>query len=272
MVSNKWNWPLDSAEQIPRVVRCGALAPFAKCALGKRAADARRMVSSRLEISRTIALFPTVNLPGPPLCLESGALPIRLFYNTYASKLQLAGKFEQLNSGLGPVSFFVLDVALGVTVNGVEVFGGERATEFAGLTHEKAARRDDGAFRDKRTGGDDAAGADCGAVEDDAAHANQAAGFDRTAVQDDGVADGDVIAENERIGVAHYVEDGTILDIRARTDTHKVHVTAEYGAGPHAGMFTDDYVTDDHGLGIDVSSCGDLRHVTQVSANHESRK
>ena len=178
----------------------------------------------------------------------------------------------QLDSELSPVGFFVLDVALGVSVNGVEVFGGERAAEFAGLAHEKAARRDDGAFRDKRTGGDDAAGPDCCAVEDDAAHANQAAGFDRTAVQDNGVADGDVIAENERICVAHDVENGTILDIRARPDTHKVHVTAEYGAGPHAGMFTDDYVTDDHSLRIDVSSCGDLRHVTQVSANHESRK
>jgi hypothetical protein len=54
-------------------VRRGALA---------RDADARRIVSSLLENSRTFALFPAALLPVPPLCLELGALPIRPFYNT----------------------------------------------------------------------------------------------------------------------------------------------------------------------------------------------
>ncbi len=140
------------------------------------------------------------------------------------------------------------------------------------MAHEKAAGRDDGAFRDERTGGDDAAGADCCAVEDDAAHADQAAGFDGAAVQDDGVADGDVVAEDQGVRVAHDMEDGTVLDICARADAHEVDVTAQDGTGPYAGMFADDDVTDNHGLGVDVSGCGDLRRVTQVSANHEPRK
>jgi hypothetical protein len=91
-------------------------------------------------------------------------------------------------------------------------------------------------------------------------------------VQDDGVAHGDVVAEDQGICVAHYVKDGTVLDICARADAHEVDIAAKDGAGPHAGMFTDNDVADYHGLGIDVSSCGDLRRVTQVSANHEPRK
>jgi hypothetical protein len=168
---------------------------------------------------------------------------------------------EWLNSGIGLVAFFVLDVALGVAVDGFEVLGDQSAAEFAGLAHEEAARGDYGAFRDKCASGDDAACADFGTVQDDAAHADQAARFDGAAVQDDGVAYGDVVAENQRICVAHHVKDGTVLNISTRADAHEVHVAAKHGARPHAGMFADDDVTDDHGLRVNVSSYGDLRNV-----------
>ncbi len=175
---------------------------------------------------------------------------------------------ERLNSGLGLISLFVLDVALRVAVDGIEVFGRERAAQFAGLAHEQAAGGDDGAFRDQGTGGDNAAGPDSCAVEDDAAHADEAARFDGATVQDDGVAYGDVIAENERIRVAHDVEDGAVLDICVRADTHDVYIAAKDGAGPHAGMFPDDDIADDYGLRVDVGGCSDLRRVTLVRADH----
>jgi hypothetical protein len=47
-----------------------------------RDAVARRIVSSRLENAWMLILFPAAVPPGPPLCLELGALPIRPFYNT----------------------------------------------------------------------------------------------------------------------------------------------------------------------------------------------
>ena len=86
-------WRLESAEYIPRVLGLGALAPVAKCLLGKRDGDARRsagpsgvqpvrIVGSRLENSRMLCVFPAALLPGPPLCIELGALPITPFYNT----------------------------------------------------------------------------------------------------------------------------------------------------------------------------------------------
>jgi hypothetical protein len=87
-------------------------------------------------------------------------------------------------------------------------------------------------------------------------------------VQYDGVAYGYVIAENERIRVAHDVEHGAVLDICARTDTHDVHIAAKDGAGPHAGIVPDDDITDDYGLRVDVGGSSDSRRVTLVRADH----
>jgi len=84
---------LERAEEIHRGVRHGALARFAKYALGERdsgtcrsagpsGGQPARIVSLRLENARMLALFPVGNPPGLPLCLELGALPITPFYNT----------------------------------------------------------------------------------------------------------------------------------------------------------------------------------------------
>ena len=112
--------------------------------------------------------------------------------------------------------------------------------------------RDFGALEDQGAGGDDAAFADGHAVQDDRAHADQAAAGDVAAVQRDAVTDGDVVAEDQRIFVAHYVEDRAVLDIGAGADADVVHVAANDGAGPDAGVFADDYVADDDGGGVDV--------------------
>jgi hypothetical protein len=53
------------------------------------------------------------------------------------------------------VRFLVLDVALGVGVDGVLVGIGEGTAEFARVAHEEAAGRDFGAFRNECSGGDD---------------------------------------------------------------------------------------------------------------------
>ena len=68
----------------------------------------------------------------------------------------------------------------------------------------------------------------------------------------DFVADGDVVAENQRIFVAHDVEDRAVLNVGARADADVVHVAAHDGERPDAGVFADDYVADDDGGGIDV--------------------
>ena len=134
------------------------------------------------------------------------------------------------------------------------------------MAHEKAAGRDFGAFWDEGAGGDDGAGADFCAVEDDRAHADEAARFDGAAVEDDAVADGDVVAEDERVRIAHYVEDGAVLNICARADADEVDVAADDDAGPDAGVGGDGDVTDDDGLWIDVGGFGDARRAAAVGA------
>ena len=73
------------------------------------------------------------------------------------------------------------------------------------------------------------------------------------------MADGDVVAEDERVLVAHDVEDAAVLNVGARADADVVDVAANHGAGPDAGVFADDDVADDDGGGVNVGGGGDLR-------------
>jgi hypothetical protein len=86
-------------------------------------------------------------------------------------------------------------------------------------------------------------------------------------VQRDAVADGDIVAEEEGIFVAHYVEDAAVLNIGARADADVVDVAADDGAGPDAGVGADDDVANDDGGGVNVSGCGDLGPLAAVGAD-----
>ncbi len=121
------------------------------------------------------------------------------------------------------------------------------------MAYYQAAGGDFGSFQEERAGGYDAAGADAHAVQNDRHPSRcEAARFDGAAVQGDGVADGDVVAEDERVLVAHDVEDAAVLNVGAGADADVVDVAADYGAGPDAGVFADDYVADDDGGGVDI--------------------
>src|SRR5271156_905902 len=58
------------------------------------------------------------------------------------------------------IRLLVLDVALGVPVNGFEILGAERAPQLAGLAHEEAAGWNHSALGQKGPGGDNAPRAD----------------------------------------------------------------------------------------------------------------
>src|SRR6266849_9802952 len=68
--------------------------------------------------------------------------------------------------------------------------------------------------------------------------------------------------------VAHYVEDAAVLNVGAGADADVVHVAADYGAGPDAGVWADDYVADDYGGGVNIGGCGDLGALAAVGSNH----
>src|SRR5260370_42082622 len=136
--------------------------------------------------------------------------------------------------GFLAVDVLVFDVALGVGVDGGLVDRSQRALDLAGMAYYQAVGRDFGALEEQGAGGHDAAAADFYAVEDDGAHADEAAGLDGAAVQGDAVADGYVVAEEQRIFVAHDVEDAAVLDIVAAADPDLVHSAANDGARPDA--------------------------------------
>ena len=125
-----------------------------------------------------------------------------------------------------------------------------------------------GALQDQRAGGYDAAFADGHAIQDDRAHADQAAVGDVAAVQRHGVTDGDIIAQDQRVFVAHHVQHRAVLNIRARADADVVHVAANHRARPDAGVFADDHVADDDGGGVDVGGCGDFGSFAAIGSDH----
>src|SRR5690242_17101020 len=165
------------------------------------------------------------------------------------------------------INIFVLDVAGGVGVDGGLVDAGELAFDFAGVANHEAAGRNFCAFEKERAGGDDAASADVHAVQNDRAHADEAARLDDAAVQRAAVADGDVIAKDEGVLVAHDVEHAAVLNVGARADADVVDVAANHGTGPNAGVVADDDVTDDDGGGVNVGGGGDLRAFAAIGAN-----
>src|SRR5579859_609911 len=165
------------------------------------------------------------------------------------------------------INILVFDVALGVGVDAGLVDAGEGALDFAGVADDQAAGRDFGAFEKERACGYDAAGADVRAVQNDRAHADEAARLDGAAVEGDGVADGHVVAEDQRVLVAHDVQDAAVLDVGARAYANVVHVATNHGAGPHAGVFADDHVADDDGGGVNIGGRGDLRALAAIRAN-----
>ncbi len=81
------------------------------------------------------------------------------------------------------------------------------------------------------------------------------------------MADGDIVAEEEGMFVAHYVEDAAVLNIGARADADVVHVAANDGAGPDAGVGADDDVADDDRGGVNVGGCGDFGPLAAVGAD-----
>src|SRR5690554_6827006 len=82
-----------------------------------------------------------------------------------------------------------------------------------------------------------------GAIHDCAAHADQYAAADGAAVQQGFVADGDVVAKDQRpaagVEVAGVgdVQYGAVLDAAAVADADFVHVAADDGHGPDGAVF-----------------------------------
>src|ERR1700738_5650131 len=63
------------------------------------------------------------------------------------------------------------------------------------------------------------------------------------------------------------MEDAAVLNIGAGADANVVHVAADDGAGPDAGVGADDDIADDDGGGVNVGGCGDFGPLAAVGSN-----
>lgn len=176
--------------------------------------------------------------------------------------------YHRLSSTLLQVLRLVFQIILGVAQDGLLVFGAELFAELAGDAHPQRLRLYRRAFRDHRPGGDDAPAPDARAVQDDAAHADEAAVLDGAAVQRDGVADGDPLAEDDLVLVAHAVQHAVVLDVGVGAHADGGHVAAQHGAHPDARVLAEGDIADELRGFVHVGRLGDARRDAFVIADH----
>ena len=71
------------------------------------------------------------------------------------------------------------------------------------------------------------------------------------------MADCDVVAQNQRVLLFHYVQNRAVLDIRARTDSDIIDVASDDHKRPDASLVADHDITDNHRRGVNVSRTSD---------------
>ena len=77
-------------------------------------------------------------------------------------------------------------------------------------------------------------------------------------VEDGVVADRDVVADIDAILFFHAVERAAVLNIGIVPDANLVHVAAQHGVHPDAGVLAENHVADDLGRVVDVAGVGNL--------------
>lgn len=133
------------------------------------------------------------------------------------------------------------------------------------------------ARRHQAAGADDHLVFDHRAIHDGAAHADQDPIAQGAAMQHDFVANGYLIANNQReaLGVERPgvgdVQDAAILHAGARAYTDAVHVAADHRQRPHRAVCADLDVPQDHRRTVDKSAWSNFRSVLlEVSNGHDS--
>ena len=67
------------------------------------------------------------------------------------------------------------------------------------------------------------------------------------AMQHHVVADGHVVADDERMGIVRHMQHAEILHVRPVAETDIIHITANHGVEPGAALLAHDDVTDHDG-------------------------
>src|SRR5262245_28320848 len=154
------------------------------------------------------------------------------------SRVPLGGLVEDTISALrAHVVQAVTHVSVGEILNPGDLPVFEAPFDPAGAAHHERSGRYLSAFRQQRAGGDNRAAPDANAVQENRPHSYQTAGLDDAAMNDRAMADGHVVADDGRVGVAHDVYDGAVLYIRPPPYTDPMDVGADHDQHPHTAVF-----------------------------------
>lgn len=143
-----------------------------------------------------------------------------------------------------------------------------RAFHLGRRTEDEALGRNNHTLSDQRSGSHNAVFPDHGAVHHNRAHADQDAILDCASVQDHMVADGDVVSNDERMGVVGDVQEAKVLNVGTVADTDVVHVAPHDGMKPDAGLVSENHITYDHSRFLDERRLGDCWGGSLKGANH----
>src|SRR5690348_9288318 len=78
------------------------------------------------------------------------------------------------------------------------------------------------------------------------------------------MANGDVIAKNQRIFITHHVQYAAVLNVAARPDANVVHVAANHRTRPDARILANDHVADNNSSRVNISRSRDLRMLAAI--------
>jgi hypothetical protein len=112
----------------------------------------------------------------------------------------------------------------------------ERTPDFSGRTEDERARGNFRSQSDEGVSADNGTCAHFNIVENDGAHPDKDLIVDLAWVDDGAVTDRNQFAHCCRI-IRVEVDDGIVLNVRARPDYDTVDVAAQYGAVPNARLF-----------------------------------
>lgn len=137
-----------------------------------------------------------------------------------------------------------------------------------GRAQHQTARRNFGSRRHHGTGGDDGVFSHLRAVHQHGAHADQATVADGAGVQRHVMADGDLVADHQRVGAAGDVQDASVLDVRPLADADVIDVSANHRVEPDTAFLADDDIADDLGALGDPGGGMNLRYGVFEGMNH----
>ena len=100
------------------------------------------------------------------------------------------------------------------------------------------------------------------------AHADEAGIFDDAAVDGGIVADRDPVTNDDGIAIAHAMQHGAVLHIGVGADADGMHIAADDGVHPDAGVLAEGDVADDLGGNIHIAGRRNDGRFALIGTNH----